>query len=112
MKLFLAVRRLVSDTIPHDPHHPDYRLRGSLAKFRRTKGRGLPPRYRLFWVFSEKARVIIMLYINGPDSLREQGGRKDPYVLFSGMLDRGEIGDSFEQNYRRWRRSDGAVGER
>ena len=103
VKLFLAVRVLTKDVIPSDPHHRDYQLRGELAKFRRTKGRGLPRRYRLFWAFSDQSKVIIFLYLNDADSLRREGGRTDPYFLFAGMVQRGEIGADFEENYRLWR---------
>ncbi len=103
VKLFLAVRALTMDVIPSDPHRADYRLQGDLAKFRRTKGRGLPNRYHLFWVFSEQLRVIIFLYLNDSTSLREEGGRRDPYRLFSEMRHRGDIGVDFEANYARWK---------
>jgi toxin YhaV len=105
VKLFLAVRELTKDIIPSDPRHADYLLDGDLAKFRRAKGRGLPKRYRLFWVFSEQLKVIIFLYLNDSSSLRKDGGRSDPYRLFSGMVSRGEIGADFEENYQRWQKA-------
>ena len=61
VKLGAAVRRLVLETIPADPDHSDFRLSGDLSAFRRTKARGWPPRYRLFWVFSRQARTVIFL---------------------------------------------------
>jgi toxin YhaV len=103
VKLFLAVRQLVSETIPKDPTNPDFRLRGDLSRFRRTKGLGLPGRYRLFWAFNNQAKVIIMLYLNDARSLRQAGGRNDPYALFSTLLRAGQIGPDFDTNYARWR---------
>ncbi len=105
VKLFLTIRELTRELIPSDPQHADYRLHGDLSKFRRTKGRGLPRRYRLFWVFSEQLKVIIFLYLNDSRSLRKEGDRSDPYLLFSGMVSRGEIGPDFEENYRRWQKA-------
>lgn len=105
VKLFLTVRELTRDVIPSDPHHADYRLGGDLSKFRRTKGRGLPRRYRLFWVFSDQLRVIIFLYLNDARSLRKAGDRSDPYRLFSAMVSSGQIGAEFEENFRRWQRA-------
>lgn len=102
VKLFLAVRELTREVIPSDPHHADYQLQGGLAKFRRTKGRGLPRRYRLFWAFSEQLKAIIFLYLNDSASLRKEGDRSDPYRLFSGMVHGGEIGADFEEIYQRW----------
>lgn len=105
VKLFLALRRIIQDTVPADPQHRDYRLTGALAKFRRTKGRGLPRRYRLFWAFSEQARTIIVLYLNDESTPRRAGDRRDPYVIFKSLVDAGSIGEDFEANLRTWRRA-------
>jgi toxin YhaV len=104
VKLFLAVRDLTRSVIPSDPYAASYQLRGDLSKFRRTKGHGLPRRYRLFWVFSGQLEVILFLYLNDSRSLRKEGDRSDPYRLF-GMVSRGEIGTDFEENYRRWQKA-------
>jgi toxin YhaV len=104
VKRFMALQRAIEDVIPADPHHPDYRLTGALAKFRRTKGRGLPRRYRLFWAFSEPARTIIVLYLNDESTPRRAGDRRDPYAIFTSLLDAGSIGKDFEANLRAWRR--------
>lgn len=82
-KLLTGVTQLIQQQVPADPNAPDFRLKGDLAKFRRAKGKGLPPRYRLFWVFSSKARVIIFLYLNDEDTLRKEGSPRDPYQIFS-----------------------------
>ena len=105
VKAFVAVRRIVSDTVPTDPRHPDYRLTGPLAKFRRVKGRGLPRRYRLFFVLSEEAKVIIVLYLNDDATLRKQGSSTDPYAVFRRLVERGEISGGFEAAYETWKRN-------
>ena len=84
VKLLAAVVRLVETIVPADPDHPDFRLRGDLSRFRRAKGRGLPSRYRLFWVFSTRARAIVFLYLNDASSLGKAGARSDPFVRFAG----------------------------
>ncbi len=89
--------------MPDEPDHPDFRLTGELSRFRRAKGRGLPSRYRLFWVFSSRARAIVFLYLNDPSTLRKAGARTDPYEVFRGLVRRGEIGGDFESNLARWR---------
>jgi toxin YhaV len=104
VKAFLAVRRVITDVVPANPHDPDFLLTGPLAKFRRVKGHGLPDRLRLFFVFSTQAKALIFIYLNDESTLRQQGGRKDPYVVFSNLVERGEIGDDFDANYERWRR--------
>jgi toxin YhaV len=98
VKLLAAVVRLVETVVPADPNDPDFRLRGDFARFRRAKGRGLPSRYRLFWVFSSRARAIVFLYLNDASSLRKAGAGSDPYARFADQLRRGEIGADFDAN--------------
>ncbi len=105
VKLAAAVHRLITQIVPTDPDAPEYRLRGALAKSRRAKGHGLPPRYRLFCVFSRQARVIIFLYLNDETTLRKAGARTDPYVSFQRLVARGEIGPDFAANLRAWQRT-------
>lgn len=105
VKLFASVRRLLTSTIPADPDAPEFKLEGSLSKFRRVKKHGLPPRYRLFWVFSSRLRVIIILYLNDETTLRKEGARSDPYRVFQRMVDRGEVGADFEANLQLWRKT-------
>lgn len=105
VKLAAAIYRLLTEIVPQDPNRPDFMLRSELAKFRRAKGHGLPPRYRLFWVFSEQAKTIIFLYLNDTTTLRQQGGRNDPYVLFKRLVERGDIGADFAANDAAWQRA-------
>ncbi len=98
VKLLAAVVRLVETIVPADPDHPDFRLVGDLGRFRRAKGRGLPARYRLFWVFSSRARAIVFLYLNDASSLRKAGAKSDPYARFSDLVRRGELGADFDAN--------------
>jgi len=104
VKLVAAVHRLVTEVVPADPNAPAFRLRGDLARFRWARGHGLPPRYMLFWMFSEEAHSVIFLYLNDESTLRKEGARSDPYEVFRALVQRGEIGGDFEANLRVWRR--------
>ena len=105
VKLAAAVHRLLLEIIPADPDAPEFRLRGNLSTFRRAKGHGLPPHYRLFWVFSTRARTVIYLYLNDPATLRKEGSRTDPSAIFSRLLAAGEIGADYEANLRAWEKA-------
>ena len=105
VKLFAALRRLITEIVPQDPNAPEYMLRGPLARYRRAKGRGLPPRYRLFWIFSTQAKTIIFLYINDEATLRKEGAKSDPYAVFERLVERGDIGADFSENYEAWRKA-------
>ena len=78
VKLFAALMRLLRDVIPADPNAPRFRLSDELRTFRRAKSLGLPPRYRLFWVYSERHRTIVFLYLNDENTLRKEGANTDP----------------------------------
>lgn len=105
VKLGASVRRLMTEIVPTNPNAQAFQLTGALAKFRRAKGHGLPPRYRLFWTFSNEARAIIFLYLNDESTLRKEGARSDPYERFKRLIERGEIGANFEQNLATWRQA-------
>jgi toxin YhaV len=105
VKLAAAVHRLVTQIVPVDPNAPEFWLKGELARFRRAKGHGLPPRFRQFWVFSETTRTIIFLYLNDNVTLRKDGASIDPYRVFAGLVSRGTIGDDYETNRRVWERA-------
>jgi toxin YhaV len=114
VKLLGATNRLLNEIVPTDPNAPEFRLSGSLSKFRRARGHGLPERYRLFWVFSTSQRIIIVLYLNDEETLRQAGSRTDPYAVFSRLVERGEIGADFAANWEiveaERRRSEGERG--
>ena len=95
--------RLVREVVPADPNAPRFRLTGDLRTFRRAKNLGMPPRYRLFWVFSERHRTIVFLYLNDESTPQKEGASTDPYEVFSRLVARGEIGVDFASNLRAWR---------
>lgn len=100
VKLAANVRRLITEVIPTDPDAPAFRLKADLAKFRRAKGSGLPPRYRLFFTFSTTAKTVIYMYLNDATTLRKEGASSDPYDVFRRLLGRGEIGADFRANLK------------
>ena len=105
VKLFAAITRIIYEVIPSDRNHPDFRLRGALSRYRRVKGHGLPTRYRLFYIFSSSRKLIIILYVNDDHTLRQEGARSDPYVIFTQLVGQGLIGVDFEGNYDLWKRA-------
>jgi toxin YhaV len=102
VKLGASIHRLVTEIVPVNPDDPSFRLAGDLSAYRRAKGRGLPPRYRLFWVFSSQARTIIFLYFNDESTLRKAGSDRDPYEVFRSLVRTGAIGSDFSTNLRVW----------
>jgi toxin YhaV len=98
-KLLAAIARLTLEIIPADPGAPQFRQGGTLGKarnhwFRAKFGNG---RYRLFYQFSSKAKLIIYAWVNDKRSLRTYGAKHDAYAVFRAMLDKGDPPDSWSE---------------
>jgi toxin YhaV len=96
-KLLAALRQLVFETIPSDPTRADYRQGGTLGRdrkhwFRAKFGNG---RFRLFFRFDSKAKIIIFAWVNDETTLRTYGSKTDAYAVFRKMLDDGNPPDSW-----------------
>ena len=83
--------------IPQDPGNAAYRHGGSLAQrrhwFRGKTGGG---RYRLFYRYDSRAKIIIYAWVNDERSLRTYGSRTDAYAVFAKMLDSGNPPDTWD----------------
>lgn len=97
-KLLAQINRLMIETIPSDPTRPEFRQGGTLGRdrkhwFRAKFGAG---RFRLFFRYSAKARIIVFAWINDSQTLRTYGSKTDAYAMFKSMLDKGNPPDSWE----------------
>lgn len=97
-KLLAALRQLVFETIPQDPSRSEYRQGGTLGDdrkhwFRAKFGGG---RFRLFFRYSTKAKIIVFAWVNDETTLRTYGAKSDAYAVFRKMLDKGNPPDSWE----------------
>lgn len=77
--------------IPADPTNPRYRQGDTLGDeykhwFRDKFGGG---RFRLFFRFDSKSKVIIYAWMNDENSLRTYDSPDDAYTVFSKMLNHG-----------------------
>jgi toxin YhaV len=96
-KLLAALRQLVFERIPRDPTRPEYRQGGTLGDdrkhwFRAKFGAG---RFRLFFRYSTRAKVIIFAWVNDETTLRTYGAKSDAYAVFRKMLDKGNPPDDW-----------------
>lgn len=100
-KLLASVYRSISETVPANPADPVFRLGHTLGmqngNWRRVK-KGLPQRYRLFFMFtSNPLQVIIYAWLNDEFTLRKEGSRTDVYEVFKRMLARGEVPSTIDE---------------
>jgi len=77
----------VLEIIPGDPSRPEYRqgntLGGEYRHWLRAKFFG---RFRLFFRYDSRSRLIVYAWVNDERTLRKRGGRSDPYEVFRRML--------------------------
>jgi toxin YhaV len=96
-KVLAAIHDLIFVTIPADPTRPDYRQGDTLGADRkhwfRAKFGG--QRFRLFFRYDSRAKIIIYAWVNDTDTLRTYGSKNDAYAVFRKMLDKGDPPDDW-----------------
>jgi toxin YhaV len=97
-KLLAAVYELMFVVIPSDPTRPEYRQGDTLGDgykhWFRAKFGG--QRFRLFFRFDTKAKVIIYAWVNDEDTKRTYGSKNDAYAVFRKMLNNGNPPDNWD----------------
>ncbi len=97
-KLLATINRHIQETIPRDPSAPEFRQGNTLGSDNRHWFRAkFHERYRLFYRFSSKEKVIIYAWVNDERTLRKSGSRTDPYHVFRAMLEAGDPPRTMEQ---------------
>jgi toxin YhaV len=96
VKLLAAVMVGIKETISLDPLATEFALTGSLRRYGRMKGMGLPHQYRLFFraFSSEKRQVLIVLWLGYP---RKAGDKQDCYEVFTKMVSNGDFPDGLQK---------------
>ncbi len=91
VKLLGALSALILEAVPSDPSRDEYRQGNTLGPaFRHWRRAKIGRRFRLFFRFDSKARIIIYAWVNDAHSLRSAGAQTDPYVIFHKMLQSGQ----------------------
>jgi toxin YhaV len=89
-KVLAWLTRAIFDEIPQDPTLAGYRQGHTLGKgnthWFRDKYAG---RFRLFFRYDSKSKIIIFAWVNDENTLRTRGAKNDAYAVFKDMLDDG-----------------------
>src|SRR6516165_7732774 len=84
VKLFAALAKLLLEIIPSDPTRPEYRQGNTLGEAYRHWFRAkFFGRFRLFFRYDSRSRIIVYAWVNDERSLRQRGGKSDPYEPIS-----------------------------
>ena len=87
VKLFAAISKLMLEIIPADPGRPEYRQGNTLGpEYRHWFRVKILGRFRLFFRYDSRAKLIVYAWVNDKRSLRQSDGRNDPYEVFRRML--------------------------
>ena len=90
VKLFVAVAKLVLEVIPNDPSRTEYRQGNTLGpEYRHWFRAKFFSRFRLFFRYDSRARIIVYAWVNDEQTLRQHGSKSDPYEIFRRMLESG-----------------------
>ena len=96
VKLFHALSRFMLEVIPQDPSRDEYRQGTTLGpRHRHWRRARLGRRFRLFFRYDARAKVIVYAWVNDQSTLRASGSRTDPYAVFARMLSRGNPPDDW-----------------
>lgn len=101
-KLLANIVKSAFSTIPSDPANKRFRLGDALGKefkdwFRDKFGSG---RFRLFFRYDSKAKVIILAWVNDENTLRTYGSKSDAYAVFASKLDDGNPPADWESLFK------------
>ena len=89
-KLLATIDHHIREIIPRDPNASEFRQGNTLGADNRHWFRAkFHERYRLFYRFSSKDKVIVYAWVNDESTLRKAGSKTDPYTVFRAMLDAG-----------------------
>ena len=84
------------ETVPTDPARDEYRQGNTLGPAHRHWRRAkIGRRFRLFFRYDSKAKVIVYAWVNDETTLRSSGSKSDPYAVFEKMLGRGNPPDDW-----------------
>ena len=90
VRLFVALSKLIFEAVPSDPNREEYRQGNTMGSaYRHWRRAKIGRRFRLFFRFDSKTRIIIFAWVNDAHTLRASGSKNDPYMVFRQMLERG-----------------------
>jgi len=96
VRLFNALSKLIFEAVPSDPNREEYRQGNTMGPaFRHWRRAKIGRRFRLFFRFDSKSKVIIFAWVNDKNTLRSSGSKTDPHTVFQRMLDRGHPPDDW-----------------
>jgi toxin YhaV len=96
VKQLAVITKLMLEVIPSDPSRAEYRQGSTLGKeYRHWFRAKFFDRFRLFFRYDSRSRIIVYAWVNDEQTLRQRGGKNDPYEVFTRMLASGNPPDDW-----------------
>ena len=96
VKLFRALSQLIMEVVPSDPSRDEFRQGNTMGPaYRHWRRAKIGQRFRLFFRYDSKAKIIVFAWVNDEQTLRSSGSKSDPYAVFGKMLGRGSPPDDW-----------------
>jgi toxin YhaV len=97
VKLFGRLQSVIFTEVPTDPGAAIYAQGNTLgAAHRHWRRAKFLRRFRLFFRFSSKYKLIIYAWANDENTLRKAGSKTDPYCVFEKRLKAGNPPDNWD----------------
>lgn len=97
VKLFRALSHLIMEAVPTDPPRDEFRQGNTLGTaYRHWRRAKIGRRFRLFFRYDSRSKVIVYAWVNDENTLRSTGSKSDPYAVFEKMLGRGNPPDDWD----------------
>ena len=97
-KFLKRLSDVVLNQVPSGPGHDRYRLGTTLGNdatfWRRAK---YNRRFRLCFRYRSDGKLIVYAWLHDEETLRQAGGKRDPYTVFRAMLERGKPPSSWQE---------------
>lgn len=96
VKLLRALSHVILETVPLDPARDEFRQGNTLGPaYRHWRRVKIGRRFRLFFRYDSRSRIIVFAWVNDEQSLRASGSRSDPYAVFVRRLSQGNPPDDW-----------------
>lgn len=98
VRVLAAIAKLTLQDISRQPGDPKYRQDETLGEeYRHWFRAKFHQRFRLFFRYDSRARLIVYAWVNDEHTLRKAGVTSDPYRRFRAMLQSGNPPDAWSQ---------------
>ena len=97
VKLQAALAKLIFETVPSDPARDEFRQGNTMgAEFRHWRRAKIGRRFRLFFRYDSRSKIIVYAWVNDENTLRSSGSKRDPYAVFQKKLGGGNPPDEWD----------------